>query len=418
MTAAWPDHFLWGAATAGHQVDGNDSTSEISFLEQVRPTVFPEPAGTACNSWEQWQDDLDLVASMGLNAYRFSTEWARIEPEEGQIDSSALDHYERMVDGCLERGLAPAITLSHFAIPHWFAKQAAWLSPQAPDLFAAHCRRVIGRIGDRVTLAVTLNEPDLPRLLSTGGMPRQAFEAQRACIDAASQEAGVARYRSGSIVIPEEVTELETGYIRAHRAAVQAVRSVRSDLPVGLSLAVTDESYVSERGKELAQARRKACYERWLPAIQGDDFIGVQNYEREILGDDGPLVPSTSGPNPRPINESGKALYPQSLASAVVYIHKLTGLPIVVTEHGVCTSDDSVRSRFIREALPPLADLVRDGLPIHGYFHWSLLDNFEWVSAYNRHFGLSSVDRASGTFARTLKPSAGTYRDFVRTCVL
>lgn len=124
MTAAMPEHFLWGASTAGHQVDGGDETSDTTFLEGVRPTVFKEPAGRACMSWQRWADDLDLVKGMGLNAYRFSVEWCRIEPEEGRVDRSALDHYDRMVDGCLERGLSPVVTLSHFTTPGWFAAKA------------------------------------------------------------------------------------------------------------------------------------------------------------------------------------------------------------------------------------------------------------------------------------------------------
>lgn len=414
MTAILPDHFLWGASTAGHQVDGGDTAADTTFLEGVTPSVFKEPAGKACNSWERWEDDLDLVKKIGLNSYRFSVEWARIEPEEGKIDQSALDHYDRMVDGCLERGIDPAITLCHFTIPSWFAAKGGWLNHDAPSMFADECVRVLDRIGDRAVLAVTFNEPDLPRILDNGSLPQEAVDLQRACIDAATKKAGVERYRSGNVVIPEEVTQLEYGFIRAHRTAVQAVRSVCPTLPVGLSLAVIDESYSTERGKELALAKRESCYGPWAAAVQGDDFVGVQNYEREVFDDNGP-IPAQPGED---VNESGSPLHPESLANSVTYIHHLTGLPVVVTEHGVSTPDDDLRCRFIKASIPPLVELVRDNVPVLGYFHWSLMDNYEWISAFDVHFGLCSVERESGTYDRKPKGSAAVYRDIVASTVL
>ncbi|MBT1166345.1 family 1 glycosylhydrolase [Bifidobacterium simiarum] len=409
-----PDHFLWGASTAGHQVDGNDTNADTTFLEHVTPSVFKVPADAACNSWEQWEDDLDLIKSFGLNAYRFSVEWSRIEPEHGHVDESALDHYDRVVDGCLERGIAPAVTLCHFTAPHWFAKEGAWFNPQAPDWFTEQCSRVISRLGDRIALAVTFNEPNLPHILAAGGLPQEAIDLQRLCLDAASRKAGVARYRTGNVAIPEEFDELEEGFKKAHRAAVAAVRAERSDLPVGLSLSVIDDTYATERGKELCETKRAACYGTWVDAVQGDDFIGVQNYEQLVYGDDG-IIPPAPGV---PVNGMGTEVKPLSLVGSVEYIHELTGLPVVVTEHGISTDDDELRCRFIRESVPPLIDMVRRGVPVLGYFHWTLLDNFEWISGYDSKLGLCSVNRESGNFERTPKPSAGVYRDLVASVVL
>lgn len=165
------DHFLWGVSTAGHQTDGGDAAADTTFLEHVEPTVFKEPAGDACRSWERWEDDLNCVAEMGLNAYRFSVEWCRIEQEEGVIDQAALDHYDRLMDGCLARGIQPVLTLCHFTCPHWFAKRGSWLAPDAVDLFAAHVRRVMELARGRAAAVVTLNEPNLNQLLANGAMP-------------------------------------------------------------------------------------------------------------------------------------------------------------------------------------------------------------------------------------------------------
>ncbi|HEY8539636.1 MAG TPA: family 1 glycosylhydrolase, partial [Steroidobacteraceae bacterium] len=128
----FPRGFLWGAATSGHQTEGNNTASDTWFLEHLQPTAFAEPSGDACNSFELWPTDLDLVRSLGLNSYRFSVEWARIEPERGHYSNAMLDHYSRIVDGCRERGLTPIVTFNHFTCPRWFAASGGWLNPDAP----------------------------------------------------------------------------------------------------------------------------------------------------------------------------------------------------------------------------------------------------------------------------------------------
>ncbi len=405
-----PAHFLWGASTAGHQIDGNDTMADTTFLESVTPSVFKEPAGAACMSWERWEDDLDCVAAMGLNAYRFSVEWCRIEPEQGKINQSALDHYDRMIDGCLERGITPAITLSHFTAPHWFAAQGSWMNPQAAGWFADEATRVMKLVGDRVGLVVTFNEPNLAQLLAKGGLPPEAMEFQKACLAAASAKAGVDHYRAGNVQSPDDFDAMDDGFAKAHRAAVQAVRAVNATVPVGLSLSVTDDTYITPHGKELMEAKRAACYGKWVDVTRGDDFIGVQNYERIVYGDDG-VVP------PRPdqqVNGMGTPVEPTSLAASIIYTHELTGLPIVVTEHGISTDDDTMRCDFIQQSIPPMVELIKRDVPVLGYFRWTLMDNFEWISAFDSRLGLYEVDRAGGTYDRIAKPSAEVYAQVVR----
>lgn len=153
----FPEGFWWGVATAGHQNEGDNRDSDTWFLEHVTPTVFVEPSGPACDSWNRWREDLDLAAALGLNAFRFSVEWARIEPRPGDIVPAALDHYEAVVDGCLARGMRQIVTLSHFTAPHWFAMRGGWLDADAPERFAAHSSRVLDRLGDRIAAVVTFN---------------------------------------------------------------------------------------------------------------------------------------------------------------------------------------------------------------------------------------------------------------------
>lgn len=401
----FPEGFLWGVSTSGHQTEGDNTASDTWFLENVSPTIFREPSGKACNSWELWEEDLEIIGSMGLNAYRFSVEWARIEPEEGAIDQSALDHYEAMVDGCLQRGIAPVVTFSHFTAPHWFAKEGGWLDEQSAQRFARFCDVVMERIGDRIVLAVTLNEPNLPRLLSWI-VPGIVHDLTRATLHAASEAAGVDRYRAGNLVQPEDYDELEAGLTRAHLAAKAAIKARRPDLPVGLSIAIVDDVAVGDTS--LRDRKRAEVYDHWLRLAQEDDFVGVQNYERNVYGPDGMLPP----PEGTPLNEMGSAIAPESLAGAVRYSYEIAQVPVLVTEHGLGTDDDALRVGFLEPSLAGLGRVMHDHVPVLGYLHWTLMDNFEWVGGYSSHIGLHAVDRT--TFERIPKPSAAEYSRLVR----
>ena len=403
---SFPKGFLWGVATAGHQNEGDNVTSDTWFLENVSPTVFREPSGKACNSYELWQTDLDLVAGMGLNAYRFSVEWARIEPSEGDFDDEALAHYEAVVDGCLARGLAPIVTFNHFTSPHWFAMRGAWLDPESAGLFARYVGVVMDRFGDRIAIAVTFNEPDLPQMLTWAGLPPIVAELERATLEAAGKATGVERYRASNVMLREDFEGMRAGQTAAHAAAREAVKARRPDLPVGLSLAMIDD-VAAPGGEALRDRKRAEVYDYWLELARGDDFVGVQNYERIVYGPDGPIAPAEGVA----VNGMGTAIEPDSLRGAVEYAHAVSGRPVLVSEHGISTADDELRAAFIEPSLDGLAAAIAGGVPVLGYCHWTLLDNFEWIFGYHSQLGLHSVDRE--TFERTAKPSAGVYADLV-----
>jgi beta-glucosidase len=406
-SSAFPADFLWGVATAGHQNEGDNVDSDTWFLENVSPTVFQQRSGKAANGWERWESDLDLVAGMNLNAYRFSVEWARIEPVEGEFSEEALAHYEALVDGCRARGLAPIVTFNHFTSPHWFAARGAWLDDAAPELFARYVGVVMDRFGDRIRLAVTFNEPDLPEMLTWAGLPDFIVELERATLEAAGRDAGVERYRAGNVMLHEDFAGMRAGMTAAHLAAKAAITARRADLPVGLSLAMCDDVAVPG-GAEVVARKRAEVYDYWLRLAADDDFVGVQNYERLHYGPDG-LVPAAEG---AVLNGMGTTVDPDSLRGAVEYAYAVSGVPILVSEHGVSTPDDEVRAGFIEPSLAGLARAIADGVPVLGYCHWTLMDNFEWIFGYGPKLGLHSVDR--DTFERTAKPSAGVYAGLVR----
>lgn len=404
--SAFPQGFLWGAATAGHQVEGNNTNSDTWFLEHVRPTAFAEPSGDACNSLALWPQDLDLVRDLGLNAYRFSIEWARIEPEPGEFSMAMLDHYRRMIEGCRERGLTPIVTFNHFTCPRWFAASGGWLNPKSPDLFARYCERAAKHLSAGIGYATTLNEPDIMRLLKWFILPPQLMEMQRAMLGAAAQASGTGMFSAANATNFEDLERQLPILLSAHERGRAAIKAARPDLPVGVSLAISDDQAVGRKSRR--DEKRAYVYGAWLEAAKKDDFIGVQNYDRSLVGESG-VLPAPEG---APRNSMGAEIYPPSLGGAVRYAHSVTGRPVIVTEHGLGTPDDALRASFIPPALAGLKSAIDDGVPVRGYIHWSLLDNFEWVFGYGPKYGLYSVDRQ--TFRRTAKPSAAVYGAIAR----
>jgi beta-glucosidase len=392
----FPKGFLWGAATAGHQVEGNNVNSDIWLLENVKPTMFAERSGDADNSLALWETDLDLVRRFGLNTYRFSLEWARIEPEPGFFSNAMLDHYKAMISGCHARGLTPVVSFNHFTTPRWFAALGGWTSAQSPGLFARFCDHAARALADGMGHATTLNEPNTVSIMADV-FPPQAIGLLRAMNAAAAKACNAPAFSNAMVPDPGSIETILPNLIAAHKQGRSAIKAVRGNLPVGVTLAISDDQAASPGSAR--DAKRKAYYGSWFEAAKGDDFLGVQNYERAVWGPQSPLPP----PSGAVLNESGREVYAPSLANAVRYAHAETKLPILITEHGISTADDRVRASFIPAALAELGRAVAEGVPVTGYVHWSLLDNFEWIFGYSRRLGLCTVDRS--TFARTPKPS-------------
>ena len=238
-------------------------------------------------------------------------------------------------------------------------------------------------------------------------LPPPLIAAQRAMLTAAARATASAKFAAGNAANPEDVPVMTTNLVTGHKAARAAIKGVRPDLPVGVSLSMFDDQAAGT--DSIRDAMRAKLYGPWLEAVRGDDFLGVQNYERQVWGAHGRL-PTPSGV---PTNYMGSEVYPASLAGAVRYAYAEARVPIIVTEHGVGTDDDRIRAALIPAALTPLRAAMDEGVPVLGYVHWSLIDNFEWIFGYNVHLGLHSVDRA--TFARTAKPSAAVLGAIART---
>jgi len=403
----FPSGFLWGAATAGHQVEGNDVYSDVWLLENVTPTTFIERAGDACDSLDRWSEDLDLVGAIGLNCYRFSLEWSRIEPDRGFFSNAMLDHYKAIIAGCRQRGIMPVVTFNHFAAPRWFAASGGWEVADAAGRFARYCERAARALADGMGYATTLNEPNALRLLRWLRLPFPAdYKAKlQGMLKAAAKACGSEQFSSFITGDPQRMLD---NTLNAHIQAYAAIKAVRPDLPVGVSLAMTDDQAVGPNSKR--DEKRRDVYGAWMQVSKEHaDFVGVQNYTRQLLDKNGPLPPPANAE----LGQTGDEVYPASLEGAIRYAHEASGKPIIVTENGIATADDAVRARYIPRAIAGVHRAVSAGIPVLGYIHWSLLDNFEWVFGYRPKLGLVAVDR--DTQKRTLKPSAAVYGAIARS---
>ncbi len=409
VNPAFPAGFLWGAATAAHQVEGNNSNSDVWFEEHVTPTVYSEPSGDAANSFNLWPTDMDLVKGLGMNAYRFSLEWARIEPAPGLYSIAMLDHYKEMIAGCRARGLTPVVTFNHFTAPRWFAARGGWSRSDAPEVFARYCEAAAQHLADGIGYATTLNEPNLSGKLQHL-LPGNFLDADKAMAEAAARACGSEHFEAGNGLYIRDPDTTQANLMRGHTLGRAAIKSVRGNLPVGVSLALLDDQAV---GKDsMRDKMREYFYGPWLRLAKGDDFLGVQNYERSVWTATGKLPP----PPGAVTNTMGSEVYPPSLAGVARYAHAVTGNPIMVTEHGVGTDDDRIRANLIPAALTELKKAMDEGVPVLGYLHWSLVDNYEWVFGYRIHFGLHTLDRK--TFERKAKPSAAELAGIARANAL
>jgi len=391
-TMRLPDSFLVGASTAAHQIEGDNTTSDWWMLEQTRPDRL-QPSGRACDSLHRWEDDMDLAAAAGLNAYRFSVEWARIEPEDGAFSQPAIDHYRRMVAGARERGLEPVVTLHHFTNPLWFFAGGGWLRPDAAQRFGRYLERVAPVLDEGVRTAITINEPNMVAIM------------HRVISGQVDLEKGL----GGGMPLPDPA--VTDALIAVHHAAREQLHAQHPGLAVGWSIANQNVQWVPG-GEEAAAECSEAIEDVFLRAAVGDDLVGVQSYSRVVYGPDGLVEPEPEVPR----TSNGWEYRPEALGEALRHTAAIVpGVPIMVTENGISTRDDAQRIAYTTGALRGLAECLADGIDVRGYLHWSLLDNYEW-GRWEPTFGLVAVDRE--TFARTPKPSLAWLGAVARSRVL
>lgn len=404
---SFPKNFRWGVATAAHQIEGNHTNSDFWLMENIKPTTFAERSRDACDSYHRYEEDIALLASLGFNTYRFSVEWARIEPSRGCFSIAELDYYKRVIECCHKHNVAPAVTFMHSTTPLWFAESEGFLNPDAPALFARYCSTVAKALGSGMSFAFTINEPQVQysfrSMPGAAGSFAKRDQAAYAAHEAAAKATNCKRFVTSDY---PDIEALKPMLIAGHEQGYAAIKAECSSLPVGVTLNISDFAPSTE-DSPYREVRKKA-YGDWMEACKrSGDLVGVQVYRQFPIAGKGTPLPK---PEPLPFLAGEKSMLasfqrPEALRNGVEYVNEETGKPILVTENGMDTDNDARRIWYIDAVLASLHESIAKGVPVLGYFHWSLIDNFEWAQGFKTKYGLVAVDRQ--TFKRTPKPSAG-----------
>lgn len=426
--------FLWGAATSGHQVDGDNRNSDWWAWEAQGFIDGGVRSGRAADHWRRFREDLRLAREFGMTSYRFSFEWARLEPREGEWCKDALAWYDELVTECERLGLVPMATLHHFSLPQWFAEQGGFSSPGAPEKFIRYTERVATAFGRRIPLWCTLNEP---MVLVVGSY--------------------LGRFMPPGEYDPEAASRACLHLLQAHIAAYDILRSyadkregVFGDRPLEVGFAHNMLDFVPERVLHPIESflswRFSALYnDAWLEAVSGNqqkfgcfglfpqapefkpargrrsyDFIGV-NYYTKAYVQWRPRTHAKERVSNLPLGLSfakrkelasdlGWAIHPLGLRRLLRRLRRYKA-PIYITENGLADAADQHRCHYLVTHLREVARAHAQGLDIRGYYHWSLIDNFEWIKGFWPRFGLCAVNYES--LERQARPSAYLYRDII-----
>lgn len=418
----FPKEFMLGAATAAHQVEGNNIHSDYWVQEQLPHSQFVEPSLQAVDHYHRYEEDIRLMAQAGLNTYRFSIEWARIEPEKGKWDEAEIEHYRSVLQCCHDNGIKPMVTLMHFSSPAWLISEGGWENPQVVEWFAAYCRKVIEELGDQIEYVCTINEANMRLQLAAimqkymkimmgqnssaenSGTGAKEGEVQvglnlnqgrntmiQGMMEAA-QAFGISDPRGVHTFVSQCTPEGDLLVMKAHQAAKAVIREIHPDIQVGLSLSLHDLQVLSG-DPSAAEKEWEDEFVHYLPFIAEDDFLGVQSYTRKCFAQ-GQEVQTQDGLK---VTQMGYEDYPAAIGNVLRKVAKEFKGNLIVTENGIATDDDARRCEFIREAVRGVMDCMEDGIPVKGYMYWSLLDNFEWQKGFSMTFGLIGVDRSTQT---------------------
>ena len=432
-TRAFPSDFVWGAATAAYQVEGaatEDGRGESiwdRFSATPGKVVDGATGAVACDTYHRYAEDIGLMRSLGIGAFRLSVAWPRILPEgRGRVNQAGLDFYDRLVDDSLANGLDPYVTLYHWDLPQVLEDRGGWPARETVEAFTEYTEVVVSRLGDRVRHWITQNEPWVASWLGYGlGLHAPGRKSDSDAL-AAGHHILVAHGRAAE-VLRREAPASEVGI------AIDLVPMYPfSDNEADVEAAHREDGFrnrwflepVLGRGYPEDMLER---YDEILPTIEdGDmdtiaaplDFLGINYYTRSVVRASVGEVPAEGAEH----TEMGWEVYPDGLYRLLVHLQTVYELPeLCITENGAAFADarengrvaDSRRVSYLEGHLDAVVAAIAEGVPVRGYFLWSLLDNFEWAFGYSRRFGIVYVD--FDTLERVPKDSFTWYRDFIAT---
>ncbi len=389
----FPKDFLWGVSTSAYQIEGDiscdwseweKSKKRIDSLKEkgLDPALYV--SGKACDSYNRYKEDVKLIKEINCNAYRLGIEWARIEPNEGTFDEEEINHYRKQLNYLKENGIKVILTLWHWTNPLWLKENNYWEKKEVVKKYSRYVEKVVSELGDLVDYWVTVNEP----LMMFGH-----------------------GYWSGKFP-PNHKRDLMGGVkvslnlLRAHKEAYKIIHKYQKNAQVGIAMTSGYFDSVHRYNPIEMLMVKVADYLRnfyFLNKVKNQiDYIGVNYYHHDRLVWHPPFKKNEN----KIVSDFGWEIFPEGIFH-VLRAYKKYKKPIYVLENGIADSKDEKRADFIKNHLYYIHKAIEDGADVRGYFHWSLLDNFEWADGYNMKFGLYSVDRK--TFERKIRPSAKVY---------
>jgi len=396
----FPKDFLWGTGTSGHQIEGDnknsdwwawehrDRSKDCWLIKAKGNSKWPlEPSLKACDSYNRYQEDFDLATQLNNNAIRFGVEWARLEPKPGEFDQKEFEHYKKVIKAAKDKGLKTFVTLHHFTSPNWMQEKDGWVSCKSTKLFARYAKKCAEEFGDLVDVYLTINEP---------------------------QVYATASYLFG-VWAPQKFAPIRTVMVmrnmrKAHKKAYTAIKSV-GDYKVGLVKNISwfekDPKSNNPVGAVFAMLLRYLSNDYFLKPIKKHlDLIGLNFYFTSYVNHLNPRA----NPNTE-VSDLGWWLETSGLKNVLIDLKKYN-LPIYITENGLADCHDTQRTWYINQALWKCAEAIQEGVPLKGYFHWSLLDNYEWADGFWPRFGLVEIDHENN---RQRKPRPSFY-EYAKIC--
>ena len=365
----FPENFYWGTATSAYQVEGG-----IKNNWSVSGPRFD--AGICCDHYKRFEEDFDLAKSMNNNAHRFSIEWARIEPERGKFDQKEIEHYRKVILALKQRGLEPFVTLYHWTLPVWFVEKGGWLNPEAPEYFAKFVEKVVSEYKDLVGFWITLNEPNIYTFFSFFAGMWPPFK----------------KSWLKSRKVFKQLTE-------AHKRAYQIIHKVSPEAKAGI---------VYQRGNSII-VNYEWIY-KFLESIKNNqDFIGLDYYVSTFAGSLWQKIFQRK----EGLTDLNWQICPEGIYRTLKDLKKKYNKPIYITENGLADAKDEKRAKFIIEHLKWVHKAITDGVDVRGYFHWSLIDNFEWAMGFKPRYGLIEIDYKNN-LKRIPRPSSKIYAEICK----
>lgn len=422
---AFPEGFLWGTATAGHQIEGHNDKSDWWQFEQEGKTLDGTKSGAAVDYWNRYEEDHALMNELGYPAFRLGVEWAKIEPEDGVISREAIERYKNILASLRSRNIKICLTIYHWVLPMWFAKKGGWLWDKAVKRFVKFAEIVVKELGEYPDMWVTLNEPTVP---TSAGYFAGVFPPEKKSI-------------------PEFLSATKA-LMKSHYRIYELIHNVVPGAPdggptiAGIATAYQDVKPYGSPGlagmyeKTLSRLYKYFSFKAWdnvltkdgLPFPLNDselknlkdtvDFAGVNYYTRycprfDATKTDQMFIDVFKVPEGSQITQMGWEIHPPGFYNVLMDVWKTFGKPIYITENGIADDTDEMRPSYTLEHLAQVHRAIGSGADIQGYYHWSFTDNFEWKEGFSKRFGLIAVDHDDPKLERKPRPAARMYSKII-----